>query len=87
MNTIDLNIKLSNLRLKCQNIIDNVHQLCKDNPKYVMSEECSQNMDLYFETVKQIEELNKIKVCQHNYICISKDDEVYYECSKCKIIL
>jgi general stress protein 26 len=87
MNTKDVDIEISNLLLKAQNIIDNISLLSKDNKKYVLSQACSENMELYFKTIKKLEKLKSIKHCNHNYICISKGEDVYYECINCKIIL
>ena len=87
MEIINIDIEISNLLSKTQKIIDHIYSLCKDNKKYVLSDACSNNLNLYFGTVKRIEQLQKIKKCNHNYQCISKDDEIYYECNLCKSIL
>ena len=87
MDLTDINLKLSNLKLKLNNITNTIHLLSKDNPHYIMSDACAQNVNLYFNTMKEIDKLLKIINCNHDYICYSKDDEIWYQCKKCNVIL
>jgi hypothetical protein len=44
---------------KANNLINGIVSMIKDNNKYVFSDACSYNLDLYFKCINQINEMTK----------------------------
>ena len=85
MSSIDIEIEI--LLFRAKNIISHIEQLCSDNKKYVLSEACNDNLKLYFSSIEKINELKKMKKCNHDYLVISDHDEIYYQCKLCNNIM
>jgi len=51
---MDTDSQIVILKKKCNDMIKHICDLLKDNPKYVFSKACSDNLDLYFKWINYV---------------------------------